>query len=141
MDDVKIIEVSKDSGMGRGQGTVPTSIPYDPYANVQRLLSEDDMSSPAVQKLLLNENDRMSREIEKIRTIEEKYHSRDKEAAILEEKLKQSTGADVLYTLCEAGGSALVGVSSTFWNNNGWILLIMGCVFILGGILFKFVQR
>ena len=134
-------EVSKDSGFGKEQVSVPTSIPYDPYANVQRLLSEEDMSSPAVQKLLLNDNTRMSREIERLCAIEDNYHARDKEVAILEEKLKESTGAEVLYTLCEAGGSALVGVSTTFWDKNGWILLILGCVFIVGGILFKIVKR
>lgn len=141
MNDIRNVEVSKDSGMGKGQISVPSSIPLDPYAKVQRLLSEDDMSSPAVQKLLLNENDRMSREIERLNSVEEKFHIRDKEAAILEEKLKKSTGDDVLYTLCEAGGSALVGVSTGFWNDKGWIFLILGCVFIVGGIFFKIVRR
>lgn len=137
----KQIEVSKDSGLGDGQVSVPTSIPLDPYANVTRLLSEKDMTSPAVQKLLLSENDRMSRELARLHELAEKYYSRDKEAAILEEKLKQSTGAEVLFTFCETGGSASVGISPLFWDNNGWILLLLGLVFILGGILFKFVKR
>lgn len=135
------MEVSKDSGLGEGQVSVPTSIPSDPYANVPRLLSEKDMNSPAVQKLLLSENDRMSRELARFHEMAENYYSRDKEAAILEEKLKQSTGAEVLFTFCETGGSALVGVSPLFWDNKGWILLLIGFVFILGGILFKFVKR
>lgn len=141
MDEINKLEVSKDSGAGKEQTTVHTSIPYDPYAKVQRLLSEEDMSSTAVQKLLLNENDRMSREIEKYHILEEKFHARDKQAAILEEKLKKSTGSDILYTLCTTGGSALVGFSKAFWDNNGWVLLVIGFVFVLGGILFKFVQR
>lgn len=141
MDSDYTFSVSKDSGKGKEQNEVLSSIPNDPYANVQRLLSEEDMSSPAVQKLLLNENDRMNRELGKLREMEEKYHARDKEAAILEEKLKESTGADILYTLCTSGGSALVGISTTFWDNKGWILLVMGLLFIVGGLLFKFVKR
>ena len=141
MDEINKLEVSKDSGVGKEQPIVNTSIPYDPYAKVQRLLSEEDMSSTAVQKLLLNENDRMSREIEKYHVLEDKFHARDKEAAILEEKFKKTTGADILYTLCTTGGSALVGFSKAFWDNNGWILLVIGFVFVLGGIIFKFVKK
>jgi hypothetical protein len=141
MDDTNTIEVSKDSGIGKEQVTVSTSIPYDPYARVQRLLSEEDMSSPAVQKLLLNENDRMNKEIEKLHLVEEKYHIRDKEAAILEEKLKKSTGAEILYTICTGGGSALVGFSKAFWDNNGWVLFVMGFMFVICGLVFKFVKR
>ena len=141
MDDIKNIEVSKDSGIGKQQESVPMSIPYDPYAKVQRLLSEEDMSSPAVQKLLLNENARMNKEIEKLHLVEEKYHNRDKEAAILEEKLKKSTGSEILYTICTGGGSALVGFSKAFWDNNGWVLLVMGFVFVICGLSFKFVKR
>ena len=141
MCDNKNIEVSKDSGVGKEQTSVPSSIPNDPYAKVQRLLSEEDMRSSAVQKLLLNENDRMSRDIEKYHLMEEKYHIRDKEAAILEEKMKQSVGAEVLYTLCTAGGSALVGFSKALWEYDGWIFLLMGLLFIVGGILFKVVKK
>ncbi len=141
MDDIKNIEVSKDSGIGKEQKSASTSIPYDPYAKVQRLLSEEDMSSPAVQKLLLNENARMNKEIEKLHLVEEKYHNRDKEAAILEEKLKKSTGSEILYTICTGGGSALVGFSKAFWDNNGWVLLVMGFVFVICGLSFKFVKR
>lgn len=141
MDIISNTEVSKDSGIGKQQESVPMSIPYDPYAKVQRLLSEEDMASPAVQKLLLNENDRMARELSKLHLMEEKYHARDKDAAILEEKLKKSTGAEILYTLCTSGGAALVGFSKAFWENNGWVLLVMGFVFVICGLAFKFVKR
>ncbi len=141
MEVYSVREVSKDSGIGKQQDSVPRSIPYDPYAKVQRLLSEEDMASPAVQKLLLNENDRMTRELGKLHLMEEKYHARDKEAAIFEEKLKKSSGAEILYTLCTSGGAALVGFSKAFWDNNGWVLLVMGFVFVICGLVFKFVKR
>lgn len=141
MDDTNTIEVSKDSGIGKEQVTASMSIPYDPYAKVQRLLSEEDMSSPAVQKLLLNENVRMNKEIERLRLVEDNFHNRDKEAAILEEKLKKTTGSEILYTICTSGGSALVGFSKAFWDNNGWVLLVLGLVFVICGLVFKFVKR
>ncbi len=135
------VEVSKDSGVGKEQAVDPTTIPTDPYAYVPRQLSVDDMSSPAVQKLLLSENDRMSREIGKLKVILDKYHARDKEAAVLEEKLKKSTATEILYTICTGGGSALVGFSKAFWADNGWVLLILGFVFVICGILFKYFTK
>lgn len=133
--------VSKDSGLGGQQVAMPTSIPNDPYANVERHLSDADMASPAVQKILLGENDRKSNEIDRLRLIEIEYHKRDKEAAILEEKLKKSTSRDILYTICEVGGSAIAGVSGIFWENKGWLFLVIGVFFIIGGVLFKFFER
>lgn len=138
----EISAVSKDSGKGKEQSIAQISIPSDPYAKATRVLSEEEMNSSAVQKLLLSENDRKDREIDRLKSIEDLYYKRDKDASILEEKLKQSTGAEVLFTVCETGGSALAGVSGIFWNyTGGWILLVIGVLFIIGGILFKFVKR
>ena len=133
--------VSRDSGGGKEQPAPQSSIPLDPYEKVERLLSEEDMQTPAVQKLLLSENARKDREIDRLKVLEEKYHLRDKEAAVLEEQLKVSTRAEVLYTVCETGGSALAGVSGLFWNSHGWILLVIGILFIVGGLFFKFMKK
>ena len=134
--------VSKDSGKGKEQVVAQTSIPSDPYAKATRVLSDEEMNSSAVQKLLLSENDRKDREIDRLKSVEQLYYKRDKEASVLEEKLKQSTSAEILFTICETGGSALAGVSGIFWNyRGGWLLLVIGGLFIVGGILFKFVKR
>ena len=137
----EIATVSRDSGGGIEQPAIPSSIPQDPYEKVERRLSEEEMHSSAVQKLLLSENSKKDREIEKLNELVEKYHQRDKEAAVLEEKLKSSTRSEVLYTVCETGGSALAGVSGLFWDNQGWIFLAIGILFIIGGLLFKFWKR
>lgn len=118
-----------------------TTIPADPYANVKRELSEEELNSPAVQKLLLNDAYRMEREIERLKEIEALYHSRDKTAAILEERLRLSTGAEILFTACETVGSLLAGLSTLYWDNKGWILLVVGVGLVLGGIVYKFLVR
>lgn len=46
----------------------------------------------------------------------------DKECNVLLEKQKVAKASEVLYTFCEVGGSLLVGVSSIYWNNHGWII-------------------
>lgn len=134
--------VSRDAGKGGGiSSSQEASIPSDPYAKVTRFLSEEEMGSPAVLKLLLSENDRQGREIECLKEIENRYYKRDKEAAILEEKINQSTRSEILFTVCETGGSALAGVSGIFWDNKGWILLLFGLLLVGGGLLFKFLKR
>lgn len=118
-----------------------TTIPADPYANVKRELSEEELASPVVQKLLLNDNYRMEEEIKRLKEVETLYHTKDKEAAILEEKLKKATGTEVLYTACETVGSLLAGISALYWDNKGWIVLIIGVGLVIGGIIFKYVVK
>lgn len=132
--------VSKDSGKGIHEET-PNYIPVDPYANVQRELSEDELNSSAVQKLLINDHDRLTKEVDRLSVFVDKYHNRDKEAAILEEQLKKSKRSDILYTVCETFGSAIAGCSTAIWSEKGWILLILGLLLVLGGLFYKFSQK
>lgn len=135
-------EVSKDSGGEKIiAATRNVSIPTDPYANVKRELSDEELSSPAVQKLLLNDNYRMEREIEELKIVESKFYQRDKDAAVLEVKLKEATASEVLYTVCETMGSLLAGLSSLYWENRGWWILIVGIGLVIGGIVFKIVKK
>lgn len=140
MGDKRITDVAKDEGTSKRDSN-QTTIPADPYANVKRELSDDELNSPAVQKLLLNDNYRMEQEIENLKGLESSYHTRDKEAAILEEKLKQSKGSEVLYTACETVGSLLAGVSAIYWDNKGWIILVCGVGLVFGGIIYKIIVR
>lgn len=117
------------------------SIPVDPYANVRRELSEEELASPAVQRLLLSDHDRVERECERLKSFEDEYYKCDKKVAVLEEKLKKSTASEVLYTCCVSTGSLLAGVSGIYWNNKGWILLCIGVALVMGGVIFKFVKR
>lgn len=132
--------VSKDQGLQKGDSN-QTTIPSDPYANIKRELSEDELASPAVQKLLLNDNYKMEEEMKKLKEFETLYHIKDKEAAILEEKLKKVAGSEVLYTVCETVGSLLAGISALYWDDKGWIVLIIGIGLVMGGILYKFVVK
>ena len=132
--------VSRDDGLQKGNSN-QTTIPADPFANVKRELSEEELASPVVQKLLLNENYRMEEEIKRLKEIETLYHTKDKAAAILEEKLKKAAGTEVLYTACETVGSLLAGISALYWDNKGWIVLIIGVGLVIGGIIFKYVVK
>lgn len=117
------------------------SIPIDPYANVRRELSEEELASSAVQRLLLSDHDRVERECERLKSFEEEFHKCDKEVAVLEEKLKDSTASEILYTCCVSIGSILAGVSGIYWDNKGWILLCIGVALVIGGVIYKIVRK
>ena len=143
---VNTMQAVQPSSLSKEDGTqkqVPnqTTIPADPYANVKRELSEEELTSPAVQKLLLNDNYRMEKEMERLKEYESLYHAKDKEAAVLSEKISKSTGSEILFTACETVGSLLAGISANYWSNKGWILLIIGSGLVLGGIIYKFVVK
>ena len=118
MHDDLVQTVSKDVGEGKAVSS-SSSIPASPFANIKRELTEDELSNSAVIRLLISEYDRMERDLSRMQKYEELYHSKDKESAVLSEKVKTSTASDVIYTFCEAGGSALMGISSLFWNQKG----------------------
>lgn len=134
--------ISKEPGGNRlMHSSQEESIPVDPYANVRRALSEEELASPAVQRLLLSDYDRVERECERLKSFEDEYHKCDKRVAVLEEKLKTSTASEILYTCCVSIGSVLAGVSSIYWNNRGWLLLCIGIALVIGSVIYKLVEK
>lgn len=140
MNEVLEQTVSRDDGGGKTIVS-SSSIPSSPFANIKRELTEDEMMDPAVIRLVISDLDRMERDIIRMQKYEDLFHTKDKEAAILSEKVKSSTASEVIYTVCEAGGSALMGASSVFWDFKGWIILLIGSVLVIGGIIYKFFMR
>ena len=132
--------VNKDIGTEKQTG-ISKTIPTNPYTNIKRELSEDELKSPAVQKLLLNEHDKLEQRISELEGFVERFYNSDKLRAILEEKLKTTTAFEILYSFCLTAGSALIGISGIFWDKKGYLLLIIGFVFILGGIISKIVKK
>lgn len=142
MEENIVPSISKEPGGNRlMHSSQEESIPVDPYANVRRALSEEELTSPAVQRLLLSDHDRVERECERLKSFEDEYHKCDKRVAVLEEKLKTSTASEILYTCCVSIGSVLAGVSSIYWNNRGWLLLCIGIALVIGSVIYKLVEK
>lgn len=143
-------EVPKDEGakaIKMNENVIPTS----PYSNIKQEISEEDLKSPAVQRILLGEIDKLeNRNIElesslKSNTsnydiLKDKYHSRDKEADILSEKLKTHKSQEILYSFCLTSGSIIIGFAKTVWTEYGVLFLCMGLFLILGGIITKAIK-
>lgn len=112
-------------------------------SNVRRELSEDELKSPAVQRMLIDEIERLERENVDLRDFRDKYYESDKRASILVEKDKERQSVQVVFVVCLTVGAALLGYAPSLWNNQpgGMLSIIFGVVLIAGGIVSKVVKR
>ena len=141
----------KDEG-GSSPNILGQTIPLSPYTNIQRSITDDDLQSKAVQRILLSEvdklesrnqmlDDKLNLKIDEIGILYDKFHSIDKEKSILDEKLKTNKSQEVLYSFCLTSGSIIIGLAKTVWENGlGPIFLGIGFFLILGGLITKIVK-
>lgn len=119
-----------------------SSLPNDqhdakPLSGLNRQLTEDDLKSAGVRKMLLGQMDDFDECKTKLQEMSDKFHERDKCAAILETKLMAYVGFDWLYSLLLTVGSILIGYYASR-PSAGWILLLMGIVSILISVFLKY---
>lgn len=144
-------EVPKDEG-AKEVSTHTTSIPISPYSNIKREISEEDLKSPAVQRILLSEVDKLeNRNLELENTLKsnivsfnslnDSYHEKDKQKEILEEKLKTHKSQEILYSFCLTSGSIIIGLAKIVWTEGfGELFLGIGFFLIIGGIFSKAIK-
>ena len=113
------------------------------FTNVRRELSDEELSSPAIQRMLIDDIERLEEEKYDLSEYQEKYHEADKNAAILEEKLKSSVTQEIVFGVCLTVGAASLGYAPSVWDNQptGWISIAFGAFLIIGGIASKVVKR
>lgn len=114
------------------------------FGKLRRELSDEELSSPAVQRLLLDEIERLEKDNGKLVEYQDLYHEADKKGAVLSEKLKSNIAQDVIFGVCLTIGAALLGLAPSIWSPDkphGWISIALGVVLIVGGIASKVVKR
>ena len=110
------------------------------FRKVRRELNEEELSSPAAQRLILDELDRLEEENSVLQNVREDFHRVDKKASVLEEKLKKHNALDILSSAALIAGSLTLGYAPKVWNNadaTGPLLLVVGVLLIAGGIWSK----
>ncbi|MBZ9870499.1 hypothetical protein LB542_06470 [Mesorhizobium sp. BR1-1-9] len=110
------------------------------FTAIRRELSEDDLKSPAVQKMLLDDTDRLDEELKEAKGFRERFHDADKQRAILQEKLKTHTGFEVMSSGCLAVGGAAFGYAPNIWaaqQTTSIILLLIAAIVTLAGLWAK----
>lgn len=114
----------------------------DAFSLIDRQVSESDLKSLGTLRWLLNEHDKYEECIKQLDDYKEKFYNCDKEKSVIEEKLKNSTSFDILYSLSLSVGSALIGVAPSISDDiSKWILPIIGGLLFIGGIITKIVHK
>jgi hypothetical protein len=112
------------------------------FSKLPRELSEKELASPAVQKMLVDEIERLETECDDLSSYRPKFHDADKRAAILEEKFKGKISIDILQTGCLTVGAAALGYapSITTGQPSAPMVAIFGVVLVIVGLAAKAVK-
>lgn len=112
------------------------------FAKLRRELSDDELGTPAVQRLLLDDIERLEGEARDAKEFREKFHEADKRAAILDEKFKGKISIEVVHAACITVGGVALGFSPSVWSTQptGWIFVGLGLLMLVAGVVAKAVK-
>lgn len=113
------------------------------FSKVRRELSEEELSSSAVHRLLLDELDQLEQQVVELSEFRDRFHKTDKEKAVLEERTRKSIASEIIFGLCLTVGAALIGLTPLLWDTKpqGHISLGIGVILITGGIISRAVRK
>ncbi|UGY08311.1 hypothetical protein [Phyllobacterium pellucidum] len=112
------------------------------FGKVRRELTEDELGSSGVQKMLLDELDRMDGAEIELKTMSTRFHETNAALAVSQEKLKTHNAFDIISTGGIASGSLLFGVAFSLQGNDKlfWVLVALSVITVLVGILAKVIR-
>lgn len=112
------------------------------FGHVRRELNEDELSSPGVQKMMLDELDRMDGSERELRKISKELSEAKSSLAVAEEKLKTHHAFDILSTGAVAAGTLIFGVafSPTIDKEIFWITITISVILVGVGIIAKVIR-
>ena len=119
----------EEASLGKGR---------QPFHGLSRQLSLEDLRQTGTQKMILDLLDRLQDENDELKEFKEKFHERDKDVAVLRERLKKSTAQDIVIGATLAGGSLVLDylpsllLSTGLPSPTGWIALVVGGLLVVG---------
>ncbi len=129
-------------------GSRPTTVDESPkahrvFAGLKLELTDEDLKSPGVQKMLLDYLARAEMEISALKSFRDRFYNADKRNGVFEEKWKIHIASEVISTGMIAIGAAALVYGPTVWSiqPTGILALILGGALTLIGIIAKVIQR
>ena len=112
------------------------------FSKLRRELSDEELSSPAIQRMLIDEIERLENERGDLVLLRGKFHDADKRAAILEERFKGKVAIEIIHVACITVGAAALGYAPSIWTQQptAWMAAIFGVVLVLAGLAAKAVK-
>lgn len=108
-----------------------------PFSRLSRVLTEEDLKGAGVRKMLLGQLDEYEQCKCELSEYRQKFHNKDKEAAVLSEKIAGFITFEWLYSLLLTVGAILIGYYAS-QPDKGYILLIMGIISIIVAVYLKY---
>jgi len=136
------VEITKTSSVVITQ--TPTSAKRSAFKNVIRQLTDEELKSPAVQKLILDELEQAETDRDEMKVYMHRYHEADKRACILEEKLKTNTTIEVAFGVGMGVGGTLIGLApslSQLTETYRMLIAGSGVILVIGAIAVKMIKR
>ncbi|MFB9151054.1 hypothetical protein [Roseovarius ramblicola] len=113
-----------------------------PFINLRRELSEEELSNSGVQKMMLAEVERLDAENDKLQDVQLQYHQKDKQVAVFEEKFKAKVAIEVISTGMITVGSVLLGLAYGAWDKAplGLFFLASGVALVILAVVAKAIK-
>ena len=113
------------------------------FRDLRRQLTDDELSGPGVQKLILDELEQSEAECEVLQGYIQRYHEADKRAAVLEERTKTARVIEILHGAMLALGGAIIGLTPVFWPNRllTFLTLSLGSLLVLLAVIARILKQ
>lgn len=124
--------------------SVPVSGRRAAFRDVRRQLTDDELKSSGVQKLLLDMLQEADDERETLRSYVGLFHEADKTSAVLGEHVKTQTTIEVLFGVGVGLGGAIMGLAPFLWelkSEYGVITGLVGLCLIIGATAGRVIKR
>ena len=111
--------------------------------DLRRQLTDEELASPGVQKLLLDDLQRADSECDLLSGYVARFHDADKRAAVLEERLRTQTALEVAFGVGVGLGGAMMGLAPGLWTTPpyGTLAFTVGLLLMLGAIVARVIKR
>lgn len=112
--------------------------------DVRRQLTDEELLSPGVQKLLLDMLEDAETERDEMKNYVKLFHDADKKSCILSERLNVDRSIEVFFGVGVGLGGAIIGLAPFFWGSSvthGIIALVIGVILILGSSVGRIIKR
>ncbi len=108
----------------------------------RRELSDEELGSSAVQKLLIDEVERLEDENQDLDYYREQFHEADKKASIFEERHRRVLSQEIISNGCLVVGAAALGYVPSLSKDvtTAAIVAVFGGILVVAGIWAKVVR-
>lgn len=112
--------------------------------SVRRPLTEDELKSSAVQKILIDILEDAEQTRDEYKSYVDAFHGADKRASILAEKLNLDHSVEITFGVGIALGGVIMGIAPYLWgvdNLSGVLSALIGLCLIIGASIARAVKR